>query len=103
MPSGYVHISCCSYITLLLLTFYLHYLLLLLLQDLSRFLGTSIRAFGSLLVRYCCMYRGQTQPRSSSSGRERQEMGSTDAEIAGASVATVVVVGDEATEDADVR
>src|SRR3954469_13680805 len=102
MPSGYVHISCCSYITLLLLTFYLHYLLLLLLRDPSRFLRTSIRAFGSLLVWYCCMYRRQIQHRSSSS-RELPEMAATDAEIAGASVAAVVAVVDEAAEDADVR
>src|SRR3954463_14558983 len=104
MPSGHVHITLHSYIILLLLTSYLHYLPLLSLRDPSRFLGTSIRAFGSPLVRYCCMYLGQTQHRSSStSSRELSETGMTDAEIAGASVAAVVAVVDEAIEDADVR
>ena len=48
------------------------------------------------------MYRGQTQYRISSN-RELPEMGATDAGIAGVSVAAVVVVDDEAAEDADVR
>ena len=48
------------------------------------------------------MYRGQTQHRTSSS-QELPGTGATDAGIAGVSVGAVVVVDDEAAEDADVR
>ena len=48
------------------------------------------------------MYRGQTQRRTSSS-QELPGTGATDTRIAGVSVAAVVVVDDEAAEDADVR
>src|SRR4051812_32102476 len=48
------------------------------------------------------MYRGQTQHRISIS-RELPEIGATDVEIAGVSVAAVVAVVDEAAEDADVH
>src|SRR3954471_6120104 len=88
---------CHSYITPLLLTSYLHYLLLSLLRAPSRYLEISIRAFGLPLVRYLYMYRGQTHHRSSTGSRELPEVGAIGLVIAGARIAMVM----ETTEDTD--